>query len=64
MKQKTKVALNAFACGSLYSSMVSSIMREGWYAGKFRDLPQQDKNWWEVKPRHRRTRYANFPVGL
>lgn len=26
MKQKTKVALNAFACGSLYSSMVSSIM--------------------------------------
>ena len=27
MKQKTKVALNAFACGSLYSSMVSSIMR-------------------------------------
>lgn len=27
MKQKTKVALNAFACGSIYSSMVSSIMR-------------------------------------
>lgn len=26
MKQKTKVALNAFACGSLHSSLVSSIM--------------------------------------
>ena len=28
MKQKTKVALNAFACGSLYSSLTSAIMHD------------------------------------
>jgi len=28
MKQKTKVALNAFACGSLFFSLTSAIMHD------------------------------------
>lgn len=35
--------------------------REGWYAGKHRQR-HLDKNWWEVKNRHRRTKYKGFPV--
>ena len=35
---------------------LSRNKREGWYAGKHRQ-PHPDKNWWEVKKRHRRTKH-------
>jgi hypothetical protein len=44
-------------------TLKSRNKREGWYAGKHRQ-PQPDKNWWEVKKRHRRTKYKDFGVGL
>lgn len=43
--------------------LVSRNKREGWYAGMHRQ-PKPDKNWWEVKKRHRRTKYKDFGVGL
>lgn len=44
-------------------TLKSRNQREGWYAGKHRQ-PHPDKNWWEVKKRHRRTKYKDFGVGL
>jgi len=44
-------------------TLKSRNQREGWYAGKHREI-NPDKNWWEVKKRHRRAKYKDFGVGL
>jgi len=44
-------------------TLKSRNQREGWYAGKHRQI-NPDKNWWEVKKSHRRTKYKDFGVGL